>query len=227
MIRRRLLFLEEGGEPRSPVAAYLSERGYQVETALGVAEARAVLSLERVDAVIVDRLPPGMSDTALIQELRRADPHLPVLFASAFPKDLRAHAPAPQEFVAWVEKAVVPRPPPPPARSLMDNAEDADMAAMLAALKAEYLDRLGDKVRELEDAVQRARSAQAPDLEEASSLAHRLYGTAGSYGYHAVSTAAGRVEFLLESARTRATAPDWNAVREALRELARLAGGEG
>jgi HPt (histidine-containing phosphotransfer) domain-containing protein len=109
----------------------------------------------------------------------------------------------------------------------MDKAEDAEMAATLAALKAEYLARLGEKVRELEDAVQRARTGQSPDLEEASSLAHRLFGTAGSYGYHAVSTAAGRVEFLLESARKQATAPDWNAVRESLRELTRLAGGEG
>jgi CheY-like chemotaxis protein len=225
MIRRRLLFLEDGAEPRSPVATYLSERGYQVETALGVAQARAALSLERMDAVIVDRLPPGMSDTALIQELRRADPHLPILFASTFSKDL--YGPAPQELVAWVERAVRPRPPPPPSPSLMGGAEDAEMAATLAALKTEYLARLGDKVREQADAVRRAQSAQAPDLEEASSLAHRLYGTAGSYGYHAVSTAAGRVEFLLESARKQAAAPDWNAVQESLRELTRLAGGEG
>jgi HPt (histidine-containing phosphotransfer) domain-containing protein len=227
MIRRRLLVLEDGGEPRSPVATYLSERGYQVETALGVAQARTALSLERMDAVIVDRLPPGVSDAALIQELRRADPHLPILFAATFSKDLHGHAPAPQELVAWVERAVRPRPPPPPSPSLMGSAEDAEMAATLAALKAEYLVRLGDKVRELADAVRRAQNGQAPDPEEASSLAHRLYGTAGSYGYHAVSTAAGRVEFLLESARKQATAPDWNAVQESLRELTRLAGGEG
>jgi CheY-like chemotaxis protein len=203
-------------------------------------EARGVLARGRVDAAIVDGLPPGMMGTDFIQELRQADPHLPILFASAFWKDLESHELltrqlevarvlrkpyTPEELCTWVEQVVKPRPPPPPPQPTqgVGPEPDDDLAAALAALNAEYGASLGEKVRQLREALERARTGEAEALEEAYTIAHKLHGTAGTYGFRPVSTAAGRLEALLRQARSQGGATDWNALRATLHELSQEA----
>ncbi|ATB27479.1 response regulator [Melittangium boletus] len=240
MTRGTLLFLEDDRDLQSLVSTYLRERGYQVESARSVKEARDVLSRSRVDAAIVDGLLPGMSGTDFIQELRRDEPSLPILFASAFWRDLKSHELLtrqlkvarvlhkpykPQELLVWVEQVVAPRPPPPPPpESLQPEVErDEDLTAMLAQLNGEYGARLGDKVREFSGLLERAHAGAAGALEDAFMLAHKLHGTAGSYGFVHVSAAAGRLENLLRPVRDGEKAADWNALRTAARELGQLA----
>ncbi|WNG49585.1 response regulator [Archangium minus] len=239
MSRGTLLFLEDDQDLQSLVCAYLRERGYEVESARTVKEARNLLSLIRVDAAIVDGLLPGMTGTEFIQELRQTQPTLPILFASAFWKDLKSHDQltrrfkvsrvmhkpyTPQELLIWVEQVLARRPPPLPPKTLAENTRaDDDLDATLQALRAEYGTRLAEKLRELMAAMLRARAANPEALEEAYQLVHKLHGTAGSYGFHAVSGAARHLESLLKPAREVKGAVDWRALDAALHELATVA----
>lgn len=126
-----LLYLEQDRQLQVLVPAYLRERGYRVESAHGVQEARGVLARTAVDAAVVDGLLPGSASLDFIQELRQAQPTLPILFASGFWKDVKSREQllkqlrvtrilqkpyTPEELFIWVEqllKAPKPAAPPP------------------------------------------------------------------------------------------------------------------
>lgn len=234
---RTLLFLEDDKDLQALVTTYLRERGVRVEAARTADEARALLAHLRVDAAVVDGLLPGMMGADFIRELRRTHPKLPILFASAFWKDLKSHALLtkelgvtrilhkpyqPRELLVWVEQVLAMKPPPPPPEALEPEAEGDDIAASIAALNAQYGERLREKVAQVETLLGRARAGSPEALEEAYGVVHKLHGTAGSYGYAGVSTAAARLESLLKPARAGHVA-DWGGVQGALREVAAAA----
>jgi diguanylate cyclase (GGDEF)-like protein len=227
-----LLFLEDDEDLQSLISTYLHERGYHVESARTAQEAREVLARHQVDAAIVDGMLPGMSGVDFIQELRQLEPTLPILFASAYWKDLKSqeklirelrvtrvlHKPyTPQELFIWVEQ-VLTRPPLSRPEALMEGASDEAIAA-LAALSAEYGARLGEKAGRLAAVMERLLGGEAGALEEAYAHAHKLHGTAGSCGFNAVSAAAGRLETLLRPAREGKEIASWDAVRMALQQV--------
>lgn len=88
----------------------------------------------------------------------------------------------------------------------------------LTALRAEYARRLPSRVRRVALALGACRRApgDALRLERARALAHRLRGTAGSYGFAAVGAAAGRVEDGIVRLA-------WDEIDSALRETEALA----
>ena len=91
----------------------------------------------------------------------------------------------------------------------------------LSALTADYARKLPHKLADLDAALAPARSDRGA-LDEATRLAHRLRGTAGSYGLPLIGQAAGRVEeALLRIARGDAEA-GWTALDGALAELRRV-----
>ncbi|WP_426755971.1 response regulator [Myxococcus sp. Y35] len=240
---RTLLFLEDDRDLQSLVCAFLREKGYRVESARTAAEAQAVLARGPVDAAIVDGLLPGMTGADFIRELRKTQPKLPVLFASAFWKDLKSHELLtrqlgvvriihkpykPEELLVWVSQ-LFPAPvlpPPPPPEALEEAAEEVDLeedlAASIAALNAEYGARLKDKVAELEALLVRVRSGEREALAPACTVVHKLHGTAGSYGFAEVSLRAGELEAVLLPARGGAPV-DVAALDAAFRELAAAA----
>ncbi|HEX5753430.1 MAG TPA: response regulator [Archangium sp.] len=242
MSRGTILFLEDDQDLQSLVSAYLRERGYEVEPARTVKEARTVLACIRVDAAVVDGLLPEVKGTDFLQEVRQQHPTLPILFASAFWKELQSHDHltrqlevsrvlhkpyTPQELLLWVEQMLAARPPPPPPAALaegQDSAEDLD--ATFRTLSAEYGARLGDKLRDLTGAMERARAGSKEGMDAAFELAHKLHGTAGSYGFHAVSGAARLLEVLLKPVRDGKAAPDWGALEAARQALATVIGKE-
>ncbi|HZI13246.1 MAG TPA: response regulator [Myxococcus sp.] len=215
---RTLLFLDDDKDLQTLVGTFLREKGYRVEPARTAAEAQAVLSRVPVDAAIVDGLLPGMTGTDFIRELRKTHPKLPVLFASAFWKDLKSyelltrqlgvarivHKPyRPEELLVWVAQIFSPAtPPPPPLEAVREpEARGDDLAASLAALNAEYGARLREKVMGLGALLVRVRAGDRAALDEAYNVAHKLHGTAGSYGFGEVSGAAGRLEAVLKAGR--------------------------
>lgn len=238
MSRGTLLFLDDDADLQALVSTYLRDRGYRVESARTAAEAREVLARLRVDATIVDGMLPGMSGVEFIQELRQTEPTLPILFASAFWKDLTSHDHlsrelrvarvlhkpyTPQELFFWVEQ-VLTEPADSRSASLLEGASEEVIAAM-AALSSEYGAQLEEKIRLLTAVVERVLQGERESLREAYLHAHKLHGTAGSCGFGAVSAAAGRLEALLKQARDDKAPVDPGAVRRALRELAEVAQG--
>lgn len=224
---RTVLFLEDDEDLQSLVSTYLHDRGYQVKSARSAQEARQVLARTKVDAAIVDGQLPGLTGAGYIQEVRQTQPQLPILFASAFWRDLKSHELltkqlgvarilhkpyTPHELLVWVEAVLAPK-----AAKAQGVEDDEDIAASIAALSAAYGARLHEKHQELAAAVKRAQRGSSEALEEALKLAHKLHGTAGSYGFTQVSAAAGSLEKQLR--RRRDEGSDWSAVHAALQEL--------
>lgn len=90
----------------------------------------------------------------------------------------------------------------------------ADPRESLAAVIAAFRERLPTRVRELTNALARARGGEATATAEARSLAHRLAGTAGSYGHVEAGCHAAAIEEQLGG-----DTPDWGAVEAALAAL--------
>ncbi|MBX7083831.1 MAG: Hpt domain-containing protein, partial [Nannocystaceae bacterium] len=87
-------------------------------------------------------------------------------------------------------------------------------AAQLEAVVAGFAARLPQRVAELEAAIARARAGERDGIADALTLAHRLAGTAGSYGHADVGHHAATIEGALQRA-----AVDWTAVDGALASL--------
>ncbi|MGC4122499.1 MAG: response regulator [Myxococcales bacterium] len=208
----------------------LSARGHNVLQARTGAEALAEVEARKVDLAVVDGLLPDTDGISWIARLRSARPDLPVVFVSAFwrdlasfnrlTKDLRVslvlHKPvAPTLFAEEVENLLAGRPSPPPA----PRPDLAQAEAALRALSADYARGLPAKGRELSESVRSLRldASDPTSRSKAQTLAHRLRGTAGSYGFHAIGEAAGAIEDALPEALAPAAPSEaWSALGAAL-----------
>jgi CheY-like chemotaxis protein len=78
----RILVVED--EPQ--VAEYLAEAirgaGYEAMVALDGTEALDVLAVTQVDGVFLDLVMPGLSGLAVLAQIRKRHPHLPVVIIS-------------------------------------------------------------------------------------------------------------------------------------------------
>ncbi len=101
-----------------------------------------------------------------------------------------------------------------------DSGSDPDRARVqLHALQARFAASLRERLERLDGLVPAAREGSAEALGEALVVAHRLAGTAGSFGYQAAGEAAAVLERVLRSvADGSAEASAWD---EALAALAR------
>src|SRR5438067_8269273 len=79
----KVLLIEDDGETAEEVTAELADRGFEVEwSANGIEGLNKARSL-RPDAMIVDRLLPGMDGLTVIETLRKDQVRTPVLVLSA------------------------------------------------------------------------------------------------------------------------------------------------
>jgi len=86
----------------------------------------------------------------------------------------------------------------------------------LAELRAEYSVALPGVVGELVTAAKHAFvSLDDPDLRHVQTLAHRMHGAAGSYGFKATSVSAAKLEELL-TAHQKQKKPSGEALRDAV-----------
>ncbi|WP_309891200.1 response regulator [Archangium sp.] len=228
MSRGTLLFLEADEDLQSRVAASLRAQGFEVESAYSFREARTLLACLKVDAAIVDEHLPEQPGADFVQEVRQKYPALPLVFTSAEPSPPELAVSGtlrkpytPEELLACVEQVLASRPTAPAMKEFPEHpGADDEVDATLRALRAEYGARLAEKLRLLTGHLERARAGSTEELRETFELAHKLHGTAGSYGFNAVSEAAGRLENLLKPARDGKAAVDWSALESALREVA-------
>ncbi len=100
------------------------------------------------------------------------------------------------------------------------TATEDDIAKALAELSAEYAATLDERVARIGAAITRARGASNDALEVAEREAHRLRGTAGSFGFDAISKVAERLELAL--AAYRAGAGTFGPCDDAFEELVRV-----
>jgi EAL domain-containing protein (putative c-di-GMP-specific phosphodiesterase class I) len=84
-VKGRVLVLDDEPSLLEVFADLLDQAGYQVATATTPAKALAQLEDQTFDVVVSDIMMPGMSGVALLKEVRRRDPDLPVLLATGNP----------------------------------------------------------------------------------------------------------------------------------------------
>lgn len=85
-----------------------------------------------------------------------------------------------------------------------DNDPEYDEAlnAVLEGLRSEYLNELPERLSEMKEYFKNARADEEKQLEwlgKAHVIAHRLAGTAGSYGFADLSSAAANLDLYLKN----------------------------
>lgn len=88
-----------------------------------------------------------------------------------------------------------------PDEDANDIEYDEALEEVLKTLRADYLNELPDRLAEINGFVEKAKSNKENPLEslkEAHTIAHRLAGTAGSYGFAELSRAAAELDQYLK-----------------------------
>jgi len=200
-VSKTILLLDDDRSFRSLLLPLLQSRGYRVLEAGRVAEATALLT-KKPDLIVVDGLLPDGDGAAFIKSLPESSRKVPLVFVSAFWKSLREHQTLQRELgvALIVHKPVAPE-------TLCEQLDrllgahaapklSPELQAEMDKLHAEYGRELPAKLDELRRAVRRARErpSEVKLQQEARTLAHRLSGTAGSYGFPDESSAAAVIE---------------------------------
>jgi two-component system OmpR family response regulator len=79
----KILLIEDDGETAEEIAAELVERGFEVEWSADGKAGLATARSSRPDAIVVDRMLPGMDGLSIIETLRKEQVRTPVLVLSA------------------------------------------------------------------------------------------------------------------------------------------------
>lgn len=79
----RILLIEDDGETAEEISAELVDRGFEVEWSADGNAGLATARSSRPDAMIVDRMLPGMDGLSVIETLRKEQMRMPVLVLSA------------------------------------------------------------------------------------------------------------------------------------------------
>src|SRR4030081_612526 len=79
----KVLLIEDDSETAEAITAELSDRGFEIEWSANGIEGLDKARLLRPDAMIVDRLLPGMDGLTIIEALRKEQVRTPVLVLSA------------------------------------------------------------------------------------------------------------------------------------------------
>nr|MCH9730177.1 response regulator [Actinomycetes bacterium] len=201
----------------------------EVVEASTIAAATKTFTHIAVDLVVVDGLLPDGDGTAFIETLRAHNRKVRIIFISAFVRDLATveHLTKKLDVSLVIYKPIdigdftdqilqllgMPKAPAAPSAP-------PDLAAEIAALNAQYTAKLPEKLQEIETAVGRAKTDH-DSIADARGLAHRLRGSAGSYGHPALSEAIACAEDLLAEAQANPSAIRrhlWEEIDTALRD---------
>ena len=82
-----ILVVDDERVIRNSIGAMLRAEGFEVRAARSGEEALAKFSERRPDLVLLDVMMPGKGGLQTCEEMRRADPLVPVIFLSAVPND--------------------------------------------------------------------------------------------------------------------------------------------
>src|SRR5579885_810183 len=210
---KTILLVDDDPEFRRLVAPSLAARGYRVLEAGTAKEADDLLASASPDLLIVDGQLPDRDGEDFLRSLQRTARSLPVVFISAFWRDSESYRRLTEELGAslLMHKPVIPVVFCEQVASLLARHAarhgpevDASAEEAISMLRRAYAEQLPGKLADLEQAVQLARGKPADQLLLAGvrTRAHKLRGTAGSYGFPEVGKAMGRIEDALAAVAT-------------------------
>ncbi len=223
---KTLLFLDDDADLRELVCPQLRNQGVRVIEATRASEALQVLEREAVDLIVVDGLLPDVRGIQFIEGLRNKGTKTKVVFVSAFFRDKEVFRRLTKElnvtrvyykpfdaddFVRGIGEligsAVVPRP--------------SGIQAELEQLRQGFAARLPERIAELEKALALSKTDE-DQRAQARTIAHRLRGTCGTYGFASIGGHFGRIEDALGETGTAISRKQWNEVQLALGDARQL-----
>lgn len=185
-----------------------------------LAQARQFLETSNlIDLIIVDAVVSDGSGIDLISWLRSRNLKTPVVYIASNFRDLQTLKQLNQEFqvslvvyppldiAEFVQNVVqILRPP--------ETDEDQRLEEALAKMSAEFSQRLPHKIDEIATCLAQVKAGEQP-VSGAITLAHRLHGSAGSYGFSEVGRHIGKIEKLLGAPL------DWEQIDQTLLDARR------
>ena len=239
-----VLVLDDDPDLRALIRSALQSHKMESLEAGTVEEARQILSRQRVDAVIVDGLLPDERGLDFIAEFRSRDKTTDIIFISAHCQDLKTFRQLTREFhvslvlskpfdafelASELRHLLVDSRAEPPTllesspENPLESGPEEELQEQLEALSRGYRERLPQKLEELREALELAR-CDPEKISLARSLAHRLHGSAGSYGLPELGEAVGKIEAHLSKTcdEARTWDPPFEFLKEALSTLQRM-----
>jgi diguanylate cyclase (GGDEF)-like protein len=196
----RILIIDDDPDFRALAARTLQAHGHAVTEADSCRGGTLALQRQAPDLIIVDGLLPDGNGMAWIEQRRTAGDQTPMLFVSSFWRDLESFQRLTGELgvAAALRKPVDPNELAAKVGAVLGQ-QRRSAEALLADLTADYIQALPDKVDALCALVDLLKDAPGDRAAAGAGrdAAHRLSGTAGSYGCAAVGDAAGAIEQLM------------------------------
>ncbi|OIP28784.1 MAG: hypothetical protein AUK47_28985 [Deltaproteobacteria bacterium CG2_30_63_29] len=228
---KTILVLDDDEDLRILLKAALEEHPLTVLEASTIQRADALLLEHPIALIVVDGQLPDGSGLDFLKRVREHDPAVLTVFMSRFYRDLKTFGHLTGELdvslvlykpieVAGFADRVAELLGLEPREAASDVNYELSLSEQFAELGRQFGSRLPDRLAELTRAVAAAKDDSSL-LSEAMVLAHRLRGSAGSYGYAPVGLAVGLVEELFDRARAHVAAGQrvfWEEIEAAIHQ---------
>ena len=241
-VSQTVLLLDDDAQFRSSVTPALEAFGLRVIHATKGSIAMALIEEEEPSLLVVDGLLPDTNGIVWIENLRRADYRTPIIFVSAFYRDLTTfkhlthdlhvlrvfHKPVAVDRFAREAASSISAPislTPAEQRPVVEQADavlfpDEPSEPQGVSDAKSYSSLLPIAADNLTGAIRRvhADAERTSVVAEALRQAHDLHGTAETHGYAEISLAAGRIEDELRQLQ-KSGRLDWSAMFESIDEV--------
>jgi CheY-like chemotaxis protein len=203
---QKIMIVEDDEDIRDICAMSARKIGkWDVVIAASGEEALVMSAIEEPDVILLDVMMPGMDGITTLAKLREQEltSHLPVIFFTARVQEHELRHYLALGAAGVIQKPFDPMTLPDEIRRIVDRSmsgrrdkgvEESDAGP--GDLRESFRRRLPQRLEELATALREAHRTQACEAEirRASAVAHQLRGTAGSYGFHGISTEVGLIE---------------------------------
>jgi CheY-like chemotaxis protein len=221
----KILIIDDDANFRRLVGAALRPGGHRLLEAERLSAAEAILSTERPDLVLVDRLLPDGDGTAWMAT-RNATLGIPFIFASAF-RNGRGQLHPDANPAGFLRKPASPEAIATEVGRVLALTTPVSVASggetEFEALRAEYCAELPARLAQIRRALEGVRRTprDTTRFTAARTLVHELAGTAGSFGYDDLSVIGNRIEEALVAWQSwGGGAAEWAPVVAGARALA-------
>jgi signal transduction histidine kinase/CheY-like chemotaxis protein len=209
-------------------AVYVALESYGYSVLLANSGAAAIKIFEeqseQIDLVLLDMLMPGMSGEEAFGALRAIRPDVKVLLSTGFATDEAAQRFTDEGLAGFLRKPYDPNQLAGEVQRIIERGNeqpDEQMDTALRGLRTAYRERLPEQLGEL---TERLRASREPGgstaFLEAREIAHRLAGTAGSYGLADIGAALGKIDDALREVSAEfAGDARWSDIDAAVAEI--------
>lgn len=212
MMTYTILLLDDDERFRKLVVPRLKGKEIEVLEAGTGKEAFEIIQQNSVDALVVDGVLPDTDGINWLRKYRESGADKPVIYISAFWQSVEAYQVLTSELGVSqiIHKPVIPgvfaeqvaaELTRPQWTTLPPETKNDPIALELEELTREYLDSLPEEIAKIEASLEGAQeeSKRRQELQSTRLYSHKLRGTAGSFGLHALGDLMGRMEDRIRS----------------------------